>query len=573
MQNVPLFTVATDGYADEIHVTEPHTVLGIEVRMSAEAYNQGMRRRESFFRITEEAARTSNESITTPSRATEPMNGVRANSSMTRDAEQVRRMMDAAKIGNEARIDWSARMTEEQIAELSADNPPKPRLAEGPSLQRESIPFPDLGLPVQQSLQQEPAPVANHPLVAEPSKQTQAEHQTVQTALSVAEPQSEGESELVAMPAIIEDIPTEEIAIESLVSADVNPTNVLLETAVSAQLEDVATAEPAVAPLPEYEGNDTAEPIAEAAPAEPLSPASSRTIDPSQYRRAEQHIVDQAAEVVEKAAKNGHQKITVELPTAASQPYQQITPVAHAKTIIEDKKQESLFIGRPKRERKRIGKVALSTVVALGALTGLGLYAGGADLLSTWFADRQHGDQTTTQPVPSASPVSPLPTSVQPQLGQTANIEVISSSRDTGVIASAATTEGPAVGGAKTGDSTIAGSTASAPIRATEAPVQPHPELQPTQEPTVAATPVAAATATTASKVVVQVRATPDPVEAKRIARKLRSTGITTVSVMEADNRSTTLHRIRFEFAGSKEEAIAAAGRAGYSDVWVVKQK
>ena len=70
-----------------------------------------------------------------------------------------------------------------------------------------------------------------------------------------------------------------------------------------------------------------------------------------------------------------------------------------------------------------------------------------------------------------------------------------------------------------------------------------------------------------------QVRATPDPVEAKRIARKLRSTGITTVSVMEADNRSTTLHRIRFEFAGSKEEAIAAAGRAGYSDVWVVKQK
>ena len=554
--------------------------------MSAAAYNQGMRRRESFFRITEDTAHTPNESNTTPSPTTEPMNGVRANSSMTRDAEQVRRMMDAAKTGNEARIDWSSRMTDEQIAELSADNPPKPRIAEGPSLQRESIPFPDLGLPVRQS---PPDSVANHTQqVTEPSQPAQTECEIVQSEVthsrpSIAEPENQLQSELVAVPAtnpaITAEISAEEIAPEPLVSADVSPAspaNVLLETTTDTQLEPATVATPTVTPIPEYEANHTAEPVAEATPVESTPAVSPRTIDPSQYRRAEQHIVDQAAEVVEKSAKNGHQKMTVELPTAANYPYQQVTPVAHAKTIIEDKKQESLFIGRPKRERRRIGKVALSTVVALGALTGLGLYAGGADLVSTWFTHRPEGPQAATQTAPrvaSAPSVSALPTPVQPQLGQTANIEVISSSSDTGVVASASASGVPAVGGGKASDSVVANSSASAPIRATEAPAQPHPELQPTQEPTVAAAPVAATPATTASRVVVQVRATPDPVEAKRIARKLRSTGITTVSVMEADNRSTTLHRIRFEFAGSKEEAIAAAGRAGYSDVWVVKQK
>ncbi len=513
--------------------------------MSAAAYNQGMRRRESFFRITEDTAHTPNESNTTPSPTTEPMNGVRANSSMTRDAEQVRRMMDAAKTGNEARIDWSR--------------------------------------------QSPPDSVANHTQqVTEPSQPAQTECEIVQSEVthsrpSIAEPENQLQSELVAVPAtnpaITAEISAEEIAPEPLVSADVSPAspaNVLLETTTDTQLEPATVATPTVTPIPEYEANHTAEPVAEATPVESTPAVSPRTIDPSQYRRAEQHIVDQAAEVVEKSAKNGHQKMTVELPTAANYPYQQVTPVAHAKTIIEDKKQESLFIGRPKRERRRIGKVALSTVVALGALTGLGLYAGGADLVSTWFTHRPEGPQAATQTAPrvaSAPSVSALPTPVQPQLGQTANIEVISSSSDTGVVASASASGVPAVGGGKASDSGVANSSASAPIRATEAPAQPHPELQPTQEPTVAAAPVAATPATTASRVVVQVRATPDPVEAKRIARKLRSTGITTVSVMEADNRSTTLHRIRFEFAGSKEEAIAAAGRAGYSDVWVVKQK
>ena len=375
--------------------------------MSAAAYNQGMRRRESFFRITEDTAHTPNESNTTPSPTTEPMNGVRANSSMTRDAEQVRRMMDAAKTGNEARIDWSSRMTDEQIAELSADNPPKPRIAEGPSLQRESIPFPDLGLPVRQS---PPDSVANHTQqVTEPSQPAQTECEIVQSEVthsrpSIAEPENQLQSELVAVPAtnpaITAEISAEEIAPEPLVSADVSPAspaNVLLETTTDTQLEPATVATPTVTPIPEYEANHTAEPVAEATPVESTPAVSPRTIDPSQYRRAEQHIVDQAAEVVEKSAKNGHQKMTVELPTAANYPYQQVTPVAHAKTIIEDKKQESLFIGRPKRERRRIGKVALSTVVALGALTGLGLYAGGADLVSTWFTHRPEGPQAANK--------------------------------------------------------------------------------------------------------------------------------------------------------------------------------
>lgn len=549
--------------------------------MSAEAYNYGMRRRESFFRITEETSPTPNESNTTPSRATESMNGVRANSSMTRDAEQVRRMMDAAKIGNEARIDWSARMTDEQIAELSADNPAKPRLAEGPSLQRESIPFPDLGLPLQVSVQQSSPSVSNQTPVAEPNEPILIENHTVPTELSITELQDTPVA-IVAESATEVRIATEnlieEIVPESPISTKIDIPKSLHEVVPIVPSKPPTIAEPSTVTLPESAPEKV---IANAPQADPLQSTISalpRTIDPSQYRRAEQHIVEQAAEVVEKTVKNGHQAMTADFPTAGNYPYQQVTPVAHAKTIIEDKKQESLFIGRPKRERKRIGKVALSTVVALGALTGLGLYAGGADLLSTWFANRQEGVEAATRTVPSAvSPpsVSFPPVSAQPQLGQTATIEVISSSSDTGATAMVPATSLPVstVEQPRANDSVTPSLLATAPIRATEAPVQSLPESQPTHQLTIAATPIAATTPTTTSRVVVQVRATPDPVEAKRIARKLRNTGITTVSVMEADNRSTTLHRVRFEFAGSKEEAIAAAERAGYSDVWVVKQK
>lgn len=536
--------------------------------MSAEAYNYGMRRRESFFRIAEEMIPTPKEPNTTPSRATELMNGVRANSSMTRDAEQVRRMMDAAKIGNEARIDWSARMTDEQIAELSADNPAKPRLTEGPSLQRESIPFPDLGVPLQASVQQLPPATDSHIPVAKPDQLPQIENQILpeppfaefqDTPVAIVD---DSASEL----SIAVEIPIEEIESKSLISTKIDNPQSLGEVALSGQTEPLTVCEPSAVALPIKEVIAN---VPQAEPVQPIISALPRTIDPSQYRRAEQHIVEQAAEVVEKTTKNGHQTTTSDFPTAANYSYQQVTPVAHAKTIIEDKKQESLFIGRPKRERKRIGKVALSTVVALGALTGLGLYAGGADLLSTWFANRQEGVETATRTVlPTAldSTASFPPASAQPQFGQTANIEVISSSNDTGVIVAAAQAQGTTVEAPKASDSVVGNTFSTPPVRATEAPAQPFTDSQPTQQLTIA-------TPTTASKVVVQVRATPDPVEAKRIARKLRNTGITTVSVMEADNRSTTLHRVRFEFAGSKEEAIAAAERAGYSDVWVVKQK
>lgn len=533
--------------------------------MSAEAYNYGMRRRESFFRITEEDSPATDSPSSSPF-STKPMNGVRANSSMTRDAEQVRRMMDAAKAGNEARIDWSARMTDEQIAELSDDNPAKPRVAEGPSLQRESIPFPDLGTPFQPSPRQEVAAV-NPP--ADPPVSAPGPVATVVIEEAATEVASEVSAD---MPPTSETVMQEIVAEEEVVLEPIqHAAEPMLQVAQPAEALPQPVAPPTLSSAP-LEHLAAAESLSEI-PSEPESVAASaaipRTIDPSQFRRAEDHIVAQAtADVVEKTAKNGHQEITTPFPTAAQQGYQPLTPVEQAKTAIGEKKQESLFIGRPKRERKRIGKVALSTVVALGALTGLGLYAGGADLLSTWFVHRQEGAETASRAVPPAvaAPSTLQPTTPAPQLGQTAAIEVRSS--DTGTLASSE------AGGSVASD-TVAATLVAAPVRPTEAPAvaEPRAESQPPQKPAADTTPVVAESSTGASMVVVQVRATPDPVEAKRIARKLRKTGITTVSVMEADNHSTALHRVRFEFAGSKKEAIAAAERAGYSDVWVVKQK
>ncbi|MBS1913123.1 MAG: SPOR domain-containing protein [Bacteroidetes bacterium] len=76
------------------------------------------------------------------------------------------------------------------------------------------------------------------------------------------------------------------------------------------------------------------------------------------------------------------------------------------------------------------------------------------------------------------------------------------------------------------------------------------------------------------AKYLVQVRATPDEAEAKLIAKRLKSRGATGVAVVKTPQKNGTMvYRVRYSTTGTSANASSAATRAGYRDVWVVKQK
>lgn len=76
-----------------------------------------------------------------------------------------------------------------------------------------------------------------------------------------------------------------------------------------------------------------------------------------------------------------------------------------------------------------------------------------------------------------------------------------------------------------------------------------------------------------ATKYTVQVRATSDGAEAKRIATKLRAKGMKGVTVVTSGDGDKKLYRIRFGSYGNQTEAKSAAGRAGVDGAWVIKQR
>ncbi|HVZ40207.1 MAG TPA: SPOR domain-containing protein [Candidatus Kapabacteria bacterium] len=77
-----------------------------------------------------------------------------------------------------------------------------------------------------------------------------------------------------------------------------------------------------------------------------------------------------------------------------------------------------------------------------------------------------------------------------------------------------------------------------------------------------------------AARYLVQVRATPDEAEAKLIAKRLKSRGASGVAIVKTPQKNgTMMYRVRYSATGTSTNASSAAARAGYRDVWVVKQK
>lgn len=70
----------------------------------------------------------------------------------------------------------------------------------------------------------------------------------------------------------------------------------------------------------------------------------------------------------------------------------------------------------------------------------------------------------------------------------------------------------------------------------------------------------------------VQVRATTDQAEARRIAQHLESIGMGNVKVVETEKNGQRYFRVRGGSHTSVESALQAARQAGYDDVWVVPQ-
>ncbi|MEO5928810.1 MAG: SPOR domain-containing protein [Candidatus Kapaibacterium sp.] len=249
------------------------------------------------------------------------------------------------------------------------------------------------------------------------------------------------------------------------------------------------------------------------------------------------------------------------------------------------------------RPRGRMWAIALTVVLGTGL--GVGLYAGGGDLISSIFANRNEGVATdnpsavterpqAAQPPPQQA-LAPAASAVPSQMaGET----VGSAEAVQGTTAPPATTDVPpqqATGGATTADHNDI-TTGSRPA------AEPHDlaaanDIRPGNEPKPAKNqeekkkkPAESEAARekgsekdlvkpSPSKFMVQVRATPDEAEANLLAKKLRSKGMGAISVVKSEKDGTKLYRVRFGSFASQSEAQSAATRAGYASVWVIKQK
>lgn len=241
--------------------------------------------------------------------------------------------------------------------------------------------------------------------------------------------------------------------------------------------------------------------------------------------------------------------------------------------------------------------VLMAVTMLAGTAIGIGLYAGGGDLLSEMFANKNEGVTFDNPSAVTERPQPPAPVPVEQ------NIPLADSAASSAPAVAAIDTtpvETHAPAGVKpstpiNNKSTVVDNMGISAKRKVDAP---------DKAPTPAVTPVAARstkiadaakpvknvgeknkelakatakvkeTSTAAGNYIVQVRATSDEAEANRIARKLRSKGMKDVTVVLSEKNGVAQYRVRHRGSyGSASEAQAAVQRAGFSDPWVIKQK
>lgn len=252
------------------------------------------------------------------------------------------------------------------------------------------------------------------------------------------------------------------------------------------------------------------------------------------------------------------------------------------------------------REAEAGGKrrvVLMATMVVIGTTIGVGLYAGGGDFLSGIFSNRTEGvavqspSAVTERPIveqpvaPAPAPVDAIPersglngstqtpAAVEPQPATVPeSVPVPPVPREDiaeAPVPAAIETRGePRVRASEPDSSPAAtrlraeraaaerGERAAAEKAKKEAEKKPEPEKG----------------AARSGKYLVQVRATTDEAEAKLIARRLRAKGASGVAIVPSEKNGTTHYRVRFTSTGS-DQAKELASKAGYGNVWVIKQK
>lgn len=265
---------------------------------------------------------------------------------------------------------------------------------------------------------------------------------------------------------------------------------------------------------------------------------------------------------------------------------------------------------REKKRGIRKGFAAACTVLG-GSVIGLALYVGGSDFLSGIFSNRTEGVQMRSPSAVTERPQTPVVAQIPPAVQDSMPVAAVVPEAAIPETVTPAATE-------RRVDAMAESPSATAPVR----PLRPAPAEQErrAQEvvPAASATrPSATAVTETArrnsnatprnetrtgvtnppkrenggnqqttrtasttreertpasSKYMVQVRATPNEDEAKRVAKKLRSKGVGNVQVVRSEKDGAPFYRVRFTGAGTSSEAKAKAKGAGFSDIWVVKQ-
>jgi hypothetical protein len=267
----------------------------------------------------------------------------------------------------------------------------------------------------------------------------------------------------------------------------------------------------------------------------------------------------------------------------------------------------------PRRQRRPRGRSLVGAItVFAGTAIGIGLYAGGGDILSRFFSNKNEGVTMENPAAVTERPqtiVPPPPASEMPSAGSAGSTESASAIAADPALSGPSTAstaaevavdkpvaekpvndkpvaENPAIAKPKSAapsapaekQSTMVNNLGTtSPAKAAAKPAT-KPVAATTAKPAKPATdpakskPATAAKPTTPATYVVQVRATPDEAEANRIARKLRAKGVKDVKVDLMQKNGTAVYRVRYGTFASTAEAKSSAGSSGVGDAWVVKK-
>ncbi len=286
----------------------------------------------------------------------------------------------------------------------------------------------------------------------------------------------------------------------------------------------------------------------------------------------------------------------------------QVTPVAAFPAASHSTLQRSYqppptSTYQPTRNRRVARPMLAVMAVVAGTAIGVGLYAGGADLIGGIFSGhREHSAPVddpaavTERPAPPAPAVSTSDSLMVAAVGDSVHAidplpapsvhqgDAANAGAHQPAVAQPATPSNPTVSGAHgPADRTAPAATAAAErnnstagderaVRQSEPPAR----TAAMEEIAADNTPREESRAATPASYMVQVRATTDQAEANLVARRLRARGATNVSVLAVPNKGPnagTTYRVRYTAKGTEAEARAAGTRAGYRNLWVVKKK